>query len=235
MLYLPPMRHIVLDTETTGFHAEGDDRIVEIGALELVNYVATGRVFHHYINPERDIPDAVVAVHGITNDKVKDKPIFAEIAGAFVDFIGPDTPLVIHNAEFDMRFLNAELKRCGFKPMPMTRSLDTLTMARKLFPGAPNSLDALCKRYNVDNSSRQYHGALLDSQLLAEVFLELAGGRQPELLGGGKNALLDETQDEADTGILWPVRVFPVDKDEEIAHLKAVESIKDAIWNKADN
>jgi DNA polymerase III subunit epsilon len=226
------MRHIVLDTETTGFEAEGADRIVEIGALELVNYVPTGRVFHQYINPERDIPENVVAVHGITNDRVANEPIFSQIAESFRDFLGND-PLVIHNAEFDMRFINAEFKRVGFPALPMTRAQCTLIMARKLFPGAPNSLDALCKRYNIDNSSRTYHGALLDSQLLAEIFLELAGGRQPELLGGGKTAkLLDETIDEDTMGVLWPARDFPLTEGEQAAHAKMIEGIKDALWLK---
>lgn len=227
------MRHIVLDTETTGFNAEGDDRIVEIGALELVNYVPTGKTFHHYVNPQRPIPENVTAIHGITDAKVKNAPVWAEIGGALLDFIGDDK-MVIHNAEFDMRFLNAEFKRMGFPPMPMTRAIDTLMLARGLFPGAPNSLDALCKRYNVDNSGRAYHGALLDSQLLAEVFLELAGGRQPELLAGGKvTAMSLQQSDEAENvGTLWPARNFPVNKDEEIAHQKMLEGVKDALWNK---
>ena len=227
------MRHIVLDTETTGFNAEGDDRIVEVGALELVNYVPTGKTFHHYVNPQRKIPENVTAIHGITDEMVRDKPIWAEIGGDFLEFIG-DAKLVIHNAEFDMRFLNAEMGRMGFQPMPMSRAIDTLMLARGLFPGAPNSLDALCKRYNVDNSGRTYHGALLDSQLLAEVFLELAGGRQPELIGGGKiNALsLSENDEPEIETILWPARTFAADKDEEIAHRKMVEGIKEALWTK---
>lgn len=225
------MRHIVLDTETTGFNAETDDRIVEIGALELINYVPTGRTFHYYVNPERDIPEAVTKIHGITNEMVRDKPIFAEIGGLFMDFIGDDK-MVIHNAEFDMRFLNAELGRLGFPKMPMTRAIDTLALARGLFPGAPNSLDALCKRYNVDNSGRTFHGALLDSQLLAEVFLELAGGRQPELLAGGKiNAMsLQQSDEPQEIGTLWPARTFDISKDEEIAHQKMIEGIKEALW-----
>jgi len=226
------MRHIVMDTETTGLNAEGDDRIVEIGAVELVNYVPTGRVYHQYINPERPIPANVTAIHGITDAMVADKPVYAEIIASFDEFIGSDV-LVIHNAEFDMRFLNAEYKRLGMPALPMSRALDTLTMARKMFPGAPNSLDALCKRYNVDNSGRIYHGALLDSQLLAEVFLELAGGRQPELLGGGKNNNAAATQvEEAGIGVLWPVREWPVPADEQEAHSAMIGTIKEAIWIK---
>jgi DNA polymerase III subunit epsilon len=230
------MRHIVLDTETTGFEAEKDDRIVEIGALELVNYVPTGRVFHHYINPQRAIPDNVIAVHGITNEQVADKPVFAEIYAEFEAFIGDDTPLVIHNAEFDMRFLNAEIKRLGFGPLPMERAMDTLAIARRLFPGASNSLDALCKRYNVDNSGRLYHGALLDSQLLAEVFLELIGGRQPDMIGGGKEEMLVQNAagmrpDDTASAKLWPVRHFTVDDSDQSAHAEMLASIKNPIWS----
>ena len=230
------MRHIVLDTETTGLRAEGDDRIVEIGALELVNYVPTGAVFHHYINPERPIPAEVSAIHGITDAMVADKPVYAEIADGLLSFLG-DSPLVIHNAEFDMRFLNAEFKRLGFAPLPMTRAIDTLTMARKLFPGAPNSLDALCKRYNVDNSGRTYHGALLDARLLADVYLELVGGRQPDLIGGGRGdmAVLLETENTPDATPVkpWPVRRFALSDADKDAHAKLVEGIKDALWAKA--
>ncbi len=230
------MRHIVLDTETTGLRAEGDDRIVEIGALELVNYVPTGAVFHHYINPERPIPAEVTAIHGITDVMVADKPVYAEIVDGFLNFLG-DSPLVIHNAEFDMRFLNAEFKRLGFAPLSMTRAIDTLTMARKLFPGAPNSLDALCKRYNVDNSGRTYHGALLDARLLADVYLELAGGRQPDLIGGGggDTAALLGTQ-TVETHIptkIWTARTFALSDADKDAHAKLVDGIKDALWAKA--
>lgn len=230
------MRYIVLDTETTGFHAEKDDRIVEIGALELINYVPTGRVYHQYINPQRPIPAEVVAVHGIDDAMVKDKPIYAEIVDAFDAFIGTDSQLVIHNAEFDMRFLNAEYKRLGLTPLPMSRALDTLAMARKLFPGAPNSLDALCRRYNVDNSKRVYHGALMDAELLAEVFLELAGGRQPELLGGGgQNIHTDkDVIEDVMTAPVWPIRNFAPSPDELEAHEAMLKLLKDPVWSIAN-
>lgn len=229
------MRYIVLDTETTGFYAEKDDRIVEIGALELINYVPTGRVFHQYINPERVIPEDVIRVHGITNEFVADKPVYSEIVDAFTAFIGDDSQLVIHNAEFDMRFLNAEYKRLGLPPLPMSRALDTLAMARKMFPGAPNSLDALCKRYGVDNTKRVYHGALMDAELLSEVFLELAGGRQPELLGGNSNAIgLDEDViEDIETAHMWPVRSFAPSAEELDAHNTMLKLVKEALWNKS--
>lgn len=173
------MREIVLDTETTGFDPQAGDRIVEIGAVELINHMPTGRVFHQYINPQRAMPAEAFAIHGLGDDFLAEKPVFAEIAAAFVDFVG-DARLVIHNAAFDMKFLNAELSWAGFATLPEVRALDTLELARRRFPGAQNSLDALCRRFSVDNSAREKHGALLDSELLAEVYLELIGGRQPD-------------------------------------------------------
>ena len=176
------MREIVLDTETTGFDPDTGDRIVEIGAIELLNHLPTGRHFHVYINPERDMPAEALAVHGLTSEFLSTKPKFAEIAADFIEFIAEDSRLVIHNASFDMKFLNAELRRCGHPPIAMHRALDTVAMAREKFPGAPVSLDALCRRWGIDNSGRTLHGALLDSELLAEVYLELIGGRQPDLV-----------------------------------------------------
>lgn len=174
------MREIVLDTETTGFEPSEGHRIVEIGAIELLNHVPTGRTYHQYINPERAMPKEAFDVHGLGDDFLRDQPTFAQIAAAFVDFIGSDSTLVIHNAAFDMKFLNAELGWAGHPVMPMDRALDTVAMARRKFPGAPASLDALCRRFGIDNSAREKHGALLDSELLAEVYLELIGGRQPD-------------------------------------------------------
>lgn len=172
------LREIVLDTETTGFYPEAGDRIVEIGCVELVNHVPTGRTYHQYINPERAMPAEAFAVHGLGDDFLADKPRFAEIAAAFLDFVA-EAGLVIHNAEFDVKFLDAELGRAGHPPLGMARATDTLAMARKRFPGAPANLDALCKRFDVDGSARVLHGALLDCELLAEVYLHLVGGRQP--------------------------------------------------------
>ena len=186
------MREIVLDTETTGFEPSEGDRIVEIGAVELVGHMPTGRVYHQYINPERDMPAEAFGVHGIGPDiltppqpaqpgqvTLRDKPVFAQIAQEFVDFVG-DAKLVIHNAAFDMKFLNAELGWCGKALLPNDQAIDTLAIARKNFPGSPASLDALCRRFAIDNSAREKHGALLDSEILAEVYLELIGGRQPD-------------------------------------------------------
>ena len=175
------MREIVLDTETTGFDPETGDRLVEIGAVELNRHVPTGRTYHQYINPEREVPQEAVDVHGLTYDFLRDKPVFSKVADAFLDFIG-DAKLVIHNAAFDMKFLNAELKWLGKASIPWERAIDTLDIARKKFPGSPASLDALCRRYGIDNSARTLHGALLDSEILAEVYLELIGGRQPDLV-----------------------------------------------------
>lgn len=172
------MREIVLDTETTGFDPETGDRIVEIGAVELEGHMPTGSSFHQYINPERSMPQGAFEVHGLGDDFLRDKPLFKEIAQTFIDFIG-DAKLVIHNASFDMKFLNAELSWAGLPTLPQDRAIDTLEIARRKFPGSPASLDALCRRYGIDNSSRTLHGALLDSEILAEVYLELIGGRQP--------------------------------------------------------
>ncbi|MDN5568551.1 MAG: DNA polymerase III subunit epsilon [Paracoccus sp. (in: a-proteobacteria)] len=176
------MREIVLDTETTGFDAENGDRIVEIGALELFNHLPTGKTYHVYINPERSMPKGAFDVHGLGDDFLRDKPKFAAIVKDFIDFIADDAKLVIHNASFDMKFLNAELRRAGHPAIPSDRALDTLMIAREKFPGSPATLDALCRRFGVDNSNRDLHGALLDSELLAEVYLELIGGRQPDLV-----------------------------------------------------
>ena len=191
------MREIVLDTETTGLEPVDGHRIVEIGAVELVNHLPTGRTYHQYINPERGMPREAFDVHGIGYDilelpgppaakgvTLRDKPVFAKIAQEFLDFIG-DAQLVIHNAAFDMKFLNAELERAGLSGLQAGRVTDTLMIARTRFPGSPASLDALCRRFGIDNAQREKHGALLDSEILAEVYLELIGGRQPDLVLGG--------------------------------------------------
>lgn len=171
------MREIVLDTETTGFEPSEGHRLVEIGCVELFNHMPTGRTYHQYINPERPMPAEAFAIHGLGDDFLKPQPRFSEVADAFLAFIGSD-PLVIHNAAFDMKFLNAELARAGKKTLPAQQAIDTLTLARRKFPGATASLDALCRRFGIDNSNRTLHGALLDSEILAEVYLELLGGRQ---------------------------------------------------------
>ncbi|MDA8544854.1 DNA polymerase III subunit epsilon [Alphaproteobacteria bacterium] len=175
------MREIVLDTETTGLDPASGDRIVEIGCLELVNRLPTGQTYHVYINPERDMPREAEAVHGLSAKFLSDKPLFAEIADEFAAFV-KGAALIIHNASFDMKFLNAELAMLGRDDLRDNQIIDTLAMARKKFPGAPASLDALCRRFGVDNSNRDLHGALIDSELLAGVYLELSGGRQPGLV-----------------------------------------------------
>ena len=175
------MREIVLDTETTGFEPNDGDRIVEIGAVELFNHLPTGRTYHQYINPQRNMPEGAFGVHGLSEEFLSDKPVFKAIAQDFIDFIG-DSKLVIHNASFDMKFLNAELGWVNRSLLPKSQAVDTLAVARRKYPGSPASLDALCRRFGIDNSSRTLHGALLDSEILAEVYLELIGGRQPDLV-----------------------------------------------------
>lgn len=171
------MREIVFDTETTGFDPFNGDRLVEIGCIEVENYLPTGRNYHQYINPERDMPEGAFRIHGLSAEFLKDFPTFSEIYADFVDFVG-DAKLVAHNADFDMKFINWELSQVGEKEYPKSQAVDTLEIARRKFPGSPNTLDALCKRFSVDNSNRIKHGALLDAELLAEVYLELRGGRQ---------------------------------------------------------
>lgn len=174
------MREIVLDTETTGLDPKSGHRIIEIGCIELVNYIPTGREFHKYINPERDVPRSAVEVHGLSTEFLADKPVFAEVVDEFEEFIG-DSTLVIHNASFDVGFINAEFARIPKPEITMDRVVDTLGLARRKHPAGPNNLDALCKRYGIDNSNREKHGALLDSELLAKVYLELIGGYQAHL------------------------------------------------------
>jgi DNA polymerase III subunit epsilon len=171
------VREIILDTETTGMEPADGDRLLEIGCIELVNYVPTGRTFHKYVNPERDVPAEAVAVHGLTWERLKKEPVFSQIYTDLLEFIGEGT-LVIHNAAFDMKFINFELRSVGHSGIPDSRVTDTLLLARKKYPGSPASLDALCRRFNIDLTERALHGALLDAELLAEVYLQMMGGRQ---------------------------------------------------------
>lgn len=229
------MREIVLDTETTGFEPETGDRIVEIGAVELINHMPTDRVYHQYINPERAMPQGAFEVHGLGDEFLADKPVFAKIGQAFLDFIGDDK-LIIHNASFDMKFLNAELKWAGMRRLPMDQAIDTLAIARRKFPGSPASLDALCRRFNIDNTARTLHGALLDSEILAEVYLELIGGREPGLVLQPKERMQVSKTDDTN----WrpaprpqplPTRLTP---QEAQAHEKFVADLgENALWNKA--
>ncbi|KQI70092.1 DNA polymerase III subunit epsilon [Loktanella sp. 3ANDIMAR09] len=228
------MREIVLDTETTGFEPAEGDRIVEIGAVELINHMPTGRTYHQYINPQRTMPQAAFEVHGLGDDFLRDKPVFKDIAQDFIDFVG-DSKMVIHNAKFDMKFLNAELGWLNRPLLPMDQALDTLDIARRRFPGSPASLDALCRRFGIDNSSRTLHGALLDSEILAEVYLELIGGRQPDLVLQGRTSQKTQTSDAGE----W--RAYPretplpsrITDAETAAHTAFVDSLGDgALWKK---
>ncbi|HSK40926.1 MAG TPA: DNA polymerase III subunit epsilon [Arenibaculum sp.] len=226
------MREIALDTETTGFDPLQGHRIVEIGCVELINHVPTDRFFHRYVNPERDVPAEAAAVHGLTADRLAGEPVFAAVAGEFLEFIAEST-LVIHNAEFDMRFINAELTRLGLKALPMQRALDTVAMARKRYPGAPASLDALCRRFGIDNSNRVLHGALLDAQLLGEVYLELRGGRQPDLvLGAGSASGVRSNAGSTDAAprTFRPPRPHVPLAEELEAHTAMVERLKNPVW-----
>lgn len=229
------MREIVLDTETTGFEPSEGHRIVEIGAVELFNHVPTGRTYHQYINPGRAMPKEAFEVHGISDDFLKDKPPFARVGQGFLDFIGADAKLVIHNAAFDMKFLNAELGWANLPLIPQDRALDTLLIARRKFPGSPASLDALCRRFGIDNSMREKHGALLDSEILAEVYLELIGGRQP---GFGLTSETGTLQD-ATPAEVWRPRPRPTPLPPRItgaeaqAHDGFVKKMGEkAIWNR---
>ncbi|MDB9991102.1 DNA polymerase III subunit epsilon [Amylibacter sp.] len=228
------MREIVWDTETTGFDPIAGDRIVEIGAVELNQHLPTGKVFHQYINPERDMPPGAYEVHGLSIDFLKDFPVFSEIANEFINFIG-DATLIAHNAKFDMKFINSELKNANLPEVPLNQSLDTLEIARKKFPGAQNSLDALCRRFNIDNSGRQKHGALLDSEILAEVYLELVGGRQPNFsLSLVGNSSSENSLDTSSTVISRPIKLDSlITNEEKIAHEELILSLGiSAAWNK---
>ena len=223
------MREIVLDTETTGFDPHTGDRIVEIGAIELLNHVPTGRTYHQYINPERAMPSAAFEVHGLGDDFLRDKPLFRDCGRAFLDFVG-EAKLVIHNAEFDMRFLNAELGWIKLPTIAMGRSVCTVTMTRKKYPGAPASLDALCRRFGIDNTARTLHGALLDAEILAEVYLELIGGRQPDFglgVAAGPKAAATDWRPRPRSAPLAP----RLTEAEAAAHAAFLDALgEDSVW-----
>lgn len=229
------MREIALDTETTGFDPVDGHKIVEIGCVELFNHVPTGKTWHKYINPEREIDAGAIAVHGITNERVKGEPTFGELVGDFLDFVG-DSTLVIHNAEFDIKFLNAEIKPYGFPPFKVANAIDTVLVARKKYPGQPANLDALCRRFGIDLSDRDFHGALLDAQLLAKVYLELMGGRQHGLgldtqnsvggdifVNGGSASNVKKAYREP--------RVFTPAPDEVEKHQEMLGKLKGNLWS----
>ena len=226
------MREIVLDTETTGLDPYTGDRLVELGCVELVDSFPTGSTFHAYINPERDMPDEAFRIHGLSAEFLSDKPKFTAVAQDFLDFI-EESKLVIHNAEFDMKFLNYELGLIGKDPLSKERVVDTLIIARRKYPGSPNSLDALCNRYKIDNSRRTKHGALLDSEILAEVYLELSGGRQTTLsLKQQEKAPIQLVQIEVQAERTTKLAPF-LDQHNLGAHREVVAQIGDkAIWRK---
>lgn len=221
------LREVVLDTETTGLDPDAGHRLVEIACVELLNHLPTGRTFQRYINPERDMPEEALAVHGLTQEFLSTMPVFAAVVQEFLDFIG-DAPLVIHNAEFDLKFVNAELKRLGLPPIDARRAIDTVQLARRKFPGAPASLDALCARFGVDNSNRTLHGALLDAQLLSSVYLELVGGRQAtiDLIATPSTTVATVA---ADRPARAPRPHAPT-ADELAAHEALLKQLKNPIW-----
>lgn len=222
------MREIALDTETTGFDPSSGDRIVEIGCVELENHLPTGRIFHKYINPGRDMPEGAFRIHGLSEEFLRGHKKFNEEVTGFLDFIA-GAKLVIHNAEFDMKFINAELIRIKKKPLPMSVSIDTVAMARRKFPGAQANLDALCRRFKIDNSARTKHGALLDAELLAEVYLELIGGRQTDF---GLNAEIEIRTFEARKTEIRPPRPHAPSNDELQAHEAFIKDMKNPLWNR---
>ena len=223
------MREIILDTETTGLDPSQGHRIVEIGAVELVNHIPTGRTFHAYVNPERDMPREAEAVHGLTNSVLSDKPLFSAVAGQLAEFLA-DSRIVIHNASFDIAFLNSELAYIGHPAVQPGRVVDTLHLARQRHPLGPNSLDALCKRYGIDNSRRSKHGALLDSELLAEVYLELVGGRQTVLSLPAATVARNDAVWSA-MALARPRALAPRLTDGELqAHAIMVSELEAALW-----
>jgi len=236
------MREISFDTETTGLNPRGGDRLVEIGGVELWNHIPTGKSYHVYINPQRDMPEEAFRVHGLSEEFLSDKPLFDQVADEFLDFVG-DATLVIHNAAFDMGFINMELERSGRRIISNDQVLDTLDLARRKHPTGPNSLDALCSRYGIDNSKRVKHGALLDAEILAEVYLELIGGRQTALgltadedtqtaSSGGSSAEPGELGNFNAKQRPSPL-TRPISEAEFAAHKAFIEGMgENAIWNK---
>ena len=223
------MREVVLDTETTGLSPKDGHRLVEIGCVELSNHVPTGRTWQRYINPKRSMPPEALRVHGLTEEFLQGYPVFGEVARAFLEFIG-DSRLVIHNAEFDLSFLNSELERMGESLIPLSRSIDTTVMARKKFPGAPASLEALCRRFEIDDSSREKHGALLDAQLLSEVYLELQGGRQTSFILSVEKSTGPRPLQSKTKPVLRPPRKHQPTAEECAAHEAFINTLVDPLW-----
>ncbi len=224
------MREIVLDTETTGLDPANGDRIVEIGCVELVNHVPTGRTFQRYVNPERDVPEPAFAVHGLSRAFLSTHPVFAGISGSFVEFVA-DSRLVIHNAAFDLGFVNAEFARLDIAPLPSDRAVDTVQLARRKFPGAPANLDALCARFGVDNTDREQHGALKDALLLARVYLELIGGRQPDLSFQAKAGAKVAAAAGQGGPAARAARAHAPTDAESATHAAFLAKLKDPVWS----
>lgn len=226
------MREIIFDTETTGLDPRTGDRLVEIGCIEMVNRVTTGETFHCYFNPDRDMPAAAEAVHGLSAAFLADKPRFHEKAAEFLDFIG-DSMLVAHNAGFDFGFINMELEACGLDPVDRSRMIDTVALARVRHPGAKLSLDALCTRYGIDRSHRTLHGALLDAELLAQVYVELTGGRQIglSLAVDNTDTLVQPVAAPARERTFRPARPHQASEAELAAHAAFLETVKSPLWN----
>lgn len=219
-------REVVLDTETTGLSPEEGHRVVEIGCVELINHVATGKTFQRYINPDRYMPGDAFRVHGLSEEFLAKQPRFAEIVDDFLAFVD-GAPVVAHNASFDIGFINAELALLNRAPLDVERVIDTVGVARRKYPGAQASLDALCRRFDIDLSARTKHGALLDAELLAEVYLELIGGRQPTL---GLAVDFDSAVVDAGPARAWPERHFAATPEELAAHAAFLEKISEPIW-----
>jgi DNA polymerase-3 subunit epsilon len=227
------MRELVFDTETTGLDPKSGDRLVEIGLIELINHIPTGRSFHRYINPERAMAAEALRIHGLDDTFLSDKPLFSAVAVELVEFLG-DATLIAHNSTFDMGFLNFELGRCGHPAVPDDRVIDSLMLARRRHPAGPNSLDALCSRYRIDLGRRTYHGALLDAELLAEVYIELIGGRQAALLLGEEPAAptLASGRTFVPIAARPEPRVFNIDAEVLDAHRAFIGKMGEkAIWN----
>lgn len=226
-------REIILDTETTGLDPHSGDRIVEIGCVEILNSIPSGQTFHVYLDPERDVPEEAFRIHGLSSEFLRGKPKFQDVAIEFLAFIG-DARLVIHNAEFDMKFINAELARCKHPPIGADRVIDTLAMARRKHPGASNSLDALCARYRIDNSRRTRHGALLDAEILAEVYAELAGGRQSALALTSAEVEVTTIEAVVPTALSRGNELGSLIRvEDDIAHRAFVEAMGEkAVWRK---
>ena len=220
------MRELIFDTETTGFDPMTGDRLIEIGLVEMVDRSLTGNHYHQYVNPEREVPESAVKIHGLTSDFLKNKEVFSDVMDEFLAYVGDDSVLVAHNAEFDMKFINWELENAGRPIIHKKRFVDTLAIARTKFPGSPNSLDALCKRFMINNAHRTLHGALLDAEILAEVYIELLGGRQSGMdlsVEARATAVIEKKKREP--------RHFPVSETDLEAHAEFIKKLDNPIWN----